>query len=190
MSEPTLRTRIRAYYASSGLPEERLARLRALARASRRPASRRLLAIAWLAAAVAGITTVAVFLSGRVGSATEEVAREIVRNHRKDLDPELRSASYEEINARMGRLDFRVVEPRLPEAEGLQLLGARYCSLQGRIAAQLRLVREDGRSCTLYEVKDGAAFGGVEPARLELDGVAVQVWRQDGLVLGLAVATE
>lgn len=161
-----------------------------MARASRSPAGRRRLAAAGLAAAVTGLTVVALLLSGRGAGATAEVAREIARNHLKDLDPEFRAATYEEIGARMPRLGFRVVAPRAPAAEGLQLVGARYCSLRGCTAAQVRLVRRDGRPCTLYEVMDGTEFDGVEQGHVEVDGVSVYVWRQDGLVLGLAAAMD
>lgn len=190
MSEPTFRTRVRAFYEGQRLPEERLERLRSLAQASRPRVSRRRLAMAGLAAALVVVAASAFLLSGRAGDANAEVAREIARNHTKQLDPEFLSESYAEIGARMPRLDFRVAEPRGPQAEGLRLLGARYCSLRGCIAAQLRLVGTDGLSYTLYEVRDGPAFDGVEPARIEVGAVAVRIWREGDLVLGLAVATD
>jgi hypothetical protein len=190
MSEPTFRTRVRAFYEGQQLPEERLERLRGLAQASRPRVSRRRLAMAGLAAALVVGAAGAFLLSGRAGDINAEMAREVALNHRKQIDPEFLSESYEEIGARMPRLDFQVAEPRGPQTEGLRLVGARYCSLQGCVAAQLRLVAADGRFYTLYEVRDGSAFDGIEPARIEVEAVAVQIWREGGLVLGLAVDTD
>lgn len=190
MSDPTFRSRVRAYYEGHQLPEERLERLRTLAKSSPPPFSRRRLAIVGLLAAALALAATGLLLSGRPGGTHIDVAREIARNHRKQLDPEFHSGSYAEIAARMPRLDFLVVEPRGPQSEGLRLAGARYCSLQGCIAAQLRLIGQDGRLYTLYEVKDGPAFAGIEPARVEVDGVVVQTWREAGLVLGLAVTAD
>jgi len=189
MSEPTFRTRVRAFYEGQRLSEERLERLRGLARAAPPPASRHRLAIVGLAAALLLVAAGIFLLSRQTGDANVMVAREIARNHRKHLDIEFVSASYAEVGARMPRLDFQVAEPRGPQAEGLRLVGARYCSLRGCIAAQLRLVGADGRSYTLYEVRDGPAFDGVQPARIDVEAVAVHIWREGGLVLGLAVAS-
>jgi hypothetical protein len=190
MSEPTFRTRVRAFYEAQQLPEEHLARLRDLARAARPPLWRRSPAMLGTAAAVLAIAAGAFLLSRRAGDAAAEVAREIARNHEKQLDPEFVSASYAEIRARMPRLDFDVAEPRGPRMKGLRLVGARYCSLRGYIAAQLRLVGEEGRLHTLYEVRDGPAFDDIDPARIEVGGVAVDIWREGGLVLGLAATRD
>jgi hypothetical protein len=185
MSEPTFRTGIRAFYEGQRLPEESLERLRGLARVSRAPVGRRGLLKIGLAASVI-LAAVAILLSGRRGDVTAEVAREIARNHQRGLDPEFLTASYEEAAARMARLDFRIKVPRHPQAEGLRIVGARYCSLRGCVAAQLRLVGADGRSRTLYQVRDCPAFDGVLATRIDVEAVAVDLWREGGLLLGLA----
>jgi hypothetical protein len=189
VTEPTFRARIRAYYESQSLPEDRLERLRTLARTSP-PVGRRRLAIAGLAAGVLGIAAVALLIAGDASRSSSDVAREIARNHAKRKEPEIRVTSYEEIGGRMSRLDFTIVKPRAPQAERLRLVGARYCSLKGCIAAQFSLVAEDGRAHTLYEVRDGPAFSAVTPARVEVDGVEVHVWREGGILFGLASSVD
>ncbi len=190
MSDPTFRARVRAYYEGRELPPERLGRLRELVMTSRSRASRwRIAAIASAAAAVVTVALV-LLLSGRGEPPTVALAREIARDHQKNLDPEIRGTDYDEVGTRLPRLGFPLVAPRAPLGDGLQLAGARYCSLRGCTAAQIRLVRRDGRPCTLYEVRDVTDFGDIGQGHFELDGVSVDIWRQDGLLLGLAVTTE
>ena len=56
----------------------------------------------------------------------------------------------------------------------------------GKIAAQLRLVDGQGRLCTLYQFRPGEDYQGLEESSFQIDGVQVTVWREAGLVMGLA----
>jgi len=66
------------------------------------------------------------------------------------------------------------------------MLGGRYCSIQGRLAAQIKLEDEAGRVLTLYQTRFSEAFEGISEQRCELDGIQVRIWREGGLLFGLA----
>ena len=69
---------------------------------------------------------------------------------------------------------------------GERIVGARYCSLGGEMAAQIRFRDAAARVCTLYQARDSEAFRGVREGTFEMSGVRVRVWRESGLVMGLA----
>ena len=146
----TMQSQIRAHYEAQSLRMEKLDELSALAR----PRWDRVL----LPAAVAAIVLVAVALASATADFTRAVGQEIANNHRRDLAPEFFSGDCATIAKRMDRLDFDLRMPERLADRGLRLVGARYCSVQGRIAAQLCLKDDAGRVHTLYVVR---AFGRV-----------------------------
>lgn len=78
---------------------------------------------------------------------------------------------------------------------GAELLGGRYCSIQGGIAAQLRPRDAQGHIQTLYQTRyDAARLGpvpdlakGESPVRLMARGVVVRIWRDGGVLFALTV---
>jgi hypothetical protein len=84
------------------------------------------------------------------------------------------------------------VESSLQVLNNLQLIGGRYCSLQGITAAQLRMKQGENLQ-TLYEteyVPD--VFGdlpilekGEEPQVVYAKGIKVKVWVEKGLLFAL-----
>jgi hypothetical protein len=119
----------------------------------------------------------------------EAVAREIALNHVKALAPDLTLATFEEAREAMTKLDFSVATPGAESLPTVRVTGARYCSLGGEMAAQFRLLDAANRPCTLYQVRDGEAFRHLQPTTVEVDGVRVRIWREAGLVMGLAEST-
>ncbi|MBI5209236.1 MAG: hypothetical protein HY927_04595 [Elusimicrobia bacterium] len=116
----------------------------------------------------------------------QAVAAEIARNHNKRLNVEFRAAAFDALERQMGKLEFSLLEPLRVKQRGLRLIGARYCSIQGQPAAQLRLQDKDGRPCTLYESAAVPALAGVPETQVEVNGVRVELWQESGLLMGLA----
>ena len=113
-------------------------------------------------------------------------AREIVLNHKKQLAAEFLAQDYVALRAHMSKLDFVLIAPQhMPEAQ-LRVVGARYCSIQGHLAAQIKLENPQGKHYTLYErsLTDTPAL----PPQSEymVDGVRIQEWQEAGLFFGLA----
>jgi len=171
----TLQSQVREHYSSQSLRPEKLAELTAIAA----PRWER-----WIVpTVVAAIVLVAVGLAATMQDTTESVGQEIAVNHLRALDPEFAVTRFDEISRHMERLDF---EPRLPERiaeRNLTVQGARYCSVQGRIAAQVRLTDSDGARYTLYMVR---AIPRVRAGTTTHDGVEVELWNEGDLSIGLA----
>jgi len=128
--------------------------------------------------------------AARTADLGPRVAREIAHNHHKRLDVEHEARTYEELGTRMDKLDFTPVEPERLARAGFRLTGARYCSIQGRLAAQIRVRDAAGRTHTLYETRLAGALADLTAQEHVADGVRVRLWREAGLLMGLASPPE
>lgn len=117
------------------------------------------------------------------------VPAEIALNHEKQLDSEWATGDLGVLAGHMPKLDF---VPRWPEElpATWSLAGGRYCSVGGRIAAQLHLRDAAGRAATLYAFRNSDAFSGLATGARRIDGTSVRLWREGGLVFGLAETAE
>ncbi|MAG57335.1 MAG: hypothetical protein CMJ83_13665, partial [Planctomycetes bacterium] len=111
---------------------------------------------------------------------------EIAKNHAKGRDPEFATTDYAALAARMPRLGFAPVAPERMQPAGLRLEGGRYCSVGGAIAAQLALTDTSGRRYTLYQWRDHTEFDGLGKAMFNVGDAQVTLWREAGLLHGLA----
>jgi hypothetical protein len=124
----------------------------------------------------------------------EKIAMEVVANHIKLKPLEIETSSIEGIRSYFKKLDFVPVNSQLVSQLGLELIGGRYCSLQGNIAAQLR-VRKPGNNSvqTLYQTeyrKDvfenmPILEEGDKPVDIYVKGVKVTIWVEKGLLFAL-----
>ncbi len=124
----------------------------------------------------------------------QKIAMEVVANHIKLKPLEIETSSIEGIRRYFKKLDFVPVNSQLVNQLGLELIGGRYCSLQGNIAAQLR-VRKPGTNTvqTLYQTeyrKDvfenmPTLEEGDKPVDIHVKGVKVTIWVEKGLLFAL-----
>lgn len=177
---------IREYYLSKRLDD---GCLRELLRETRSPDSRSWLGRrAWSALVAAAV----IALIGAVASNwsvrfTRGLTTEIAINHIKKMDMQVETPHYEVVQAGLPRLDFPLLPTRPDLVDSYDLIGGRYCSLGGSPAAQLRLRRHrDGELVTLYVTRLGMRTGGVHAELTSQHGVRVELWRENGLVYGLA----
>ena len=71
--------------------------------------------------------------------------------------------------------------------ETSDLVGGRYCSLQGELAAQLRLERRsDGRSGTLYIVRRSPQLEEIGQTVVQLGDFEIELWHDDSRFFALA----
>lgn len=183
----SLDERVKAFYERQAPAAEWLDRIKAsIGRVHRRWAGRPV-AIGVAAAVLAGVVWAGFGLFGgnRPGLA-RQVASEIALNHRKDLPVEFAADAFSQLSAAMPKLGFAPVHPRRVEEAGLRLQGARYCSVAGSIAAQIRLADDAGVVSTLYEFMDDGSFESIGDELVSVDGVSVTLWRERGLIMGLA----
>ncbi len=117
----------------------------------------------------------------------QDIIAEIAYNHMKSLSSEYESQDLSVLQKKMNKLDFTMISSaKLPTANW-KVLGARYCSLQGKMAAQIKIMNlKTLEVYTLYQAKLVNKNLKLLNGHSYQSGVAVKVWQEKGLVLGLA----
>jgi len=119
------------------------------------------------------------------------IAMEVAKNHIKLKPLEVTSPTLTPIRRYFTELDFSPVKSQLYERRGNNLLGARYCSISGVSAAQLRYKDKRGQFQTLYEVGyDPKVYGplpdidkGETPLIIIARGVKTTIWVEQDLLM-------
>lgn len=128
------------------------------------------------------------------GDVHERIALEVVTNHMRLKPLEIETSYIGDIRDYFNELSFLPVNSQLVGSAGLELLGGRYCSLQGVTAAQLR-VKEQGSDTvqTLYQAEYRKEIfknmplleeGGV-PVDIYAKGIKVKIWVEKGVLFAL-----
>jgi len=156
------------------------------------------LAIPWFRRPVAGLTWVASLLvvvmvaqflyhqQSYQGNLTALVLEEIAMNHNKKLDTEYVETRPEMLRIAMQRLDFPLDLPADIQ-RNFQLIGGRYCSIQGGLAAQLKVRnRTSGALSTLYVTELTEKLARIKEQQVLQGSVDIHLWQQQGRFFGLA----
>ena len=154
--------------------------LQTLMKIQKRPKSKKKWVFSMVGVAACAIL---IFINSLNYNLPAKVATEIAYNHLKNLPSEHMVSDYPAINNHLTRLEFAVRNSsRLSDYE---LVGARYCSIQGKTAAQIKLKSPTGKIATLYQYQIDSDF---DQTGLELssDGVEIKLWSEEGLHFGLA----
>jgi len=197
MIENDLRRALVQHYESESLPDGSLERLLAQAeRAASGHARTRALRMPLLAAAAGLVVAVSVgrFVAMRLtdrdpARVTRAVAAEILDHDRGGKPVQFAESSVDALRRDMPRLDFRLTAPRRLENERLSLVGARYCTIRGGVAAQIRFRDDAGRIRNLYLCPARSRLRNVAEGEVEVDGARVVIWREGDLVFGMARST-
>lgn len=124
---------------------------------------------------------------------SQRIMSEIVYNHNQDMPIEIASSSLTDISEYLNKLSFSIVLPSALSEPNWQLLGGRYCSINGKLAAQLKVKNlKDNTISTFYQAaidKDDLDKSGNVSKSDMIDGVGVSIWREQGLLQGLARET-
>lgn len=120
---------------------------------------------------------------------TAAISREIEMNHSKKFRIEFEEHTLAGLAKQMDKLDFPLLMPASLE-KSMSILGARYCSIRGRIAAQIQMVDSNGRYCTLYQTKLVEPLTSIEKTRIYLDNVEYLLWHEKGVFFGFAGPSE
>jgi len=171
---------IREYYQKQKLDEHRAD---AILETGRQLSSvRRLKNVSMLALAAAAIIVIATYFAipDDSRSVNELVSAEIAVNHHMQLDPELRTSDYQELQAAFTKLDFSIIPAKKFILDNFILQGGRYCTLCGETTAQLSLVNKTtGEPCFLYITKIDELLTNIQPDTAVIDGIHVQMWKSD-----------
>ncbi len=114
------------------------------------------------------------------------VSQEIALNHEKRLAPEFIVDDYRLLTQKMTKLDFNLIASKRINSLELKLVGARYCSIHGQLATQLKLVDAQGVSHTLYQTLLNDELSRLPEDTYLVNGVKVEQWQEGGLFFGFA----
>ncbi|HUP63251.1 MAG TPA: hypothetical protein VNA69_22870 [Thermoanaerobaculia bacterium] len=187
---------IREYYESHRLSDDARARLKATLRAGApaRNASRWWWIKAGIAAGFIIIVTAAALWLAVFSRSTPDspqaiastVARSAAEGHNERQELEFRVARTAELRRLMKSLDFTPVEPEMMAGMNMRVIGARYTTIEGVIAAQILYLDPKGEPCTLYEARPVEKLARIPNGEHDVDGLRVSVWREKGLLMVLA----
>lgn len=176
---------VRDYYDGQALDEARIDDILQAARGDRR--SDRVWY--WRIAAVVAVLLIAfpvLHLELTNRDLSERVLGEIAMNHKKQLAVEVAAVDFESLQTGLDRLEFPIRPPKALVG-GMELVGGRYCSIQGSLAAQIKMRDPaSGEIRTLYATTlnpDLETVGGQSAVH---DGVAISLWTEQGVFFGLA----
>ena len=190
-----LKKSVKDYVESQELTSEQLESLTNLlnSKHNRQQKQRQLTARA-AAAVVCVILAVGIYF-GYVGNNQKDIpqliAEEVAHNHLKMKPLEVSGDSLNDVRVYFKKLDFSLTNSRYVASNNLQLLGGRYCSIQGETAAQLQMRDEStGATQIVYQAPyDKELFSelpnlqaGQEPVRKFVNGIAVDVWVEKGVL--------
>src|SRR6266446_2446707 len=165
---------IREYYAQQHPSSDALARMRQTIAAGRPRRSRLRF---YLGAAAAIVIAVAIFFwPASTSHLTDTVARQAAVGHNERQELEFRVQECAELRVKMKSLDFTPVEPAMMMEMHMRIVGARYTTLSGAIAAQIVYVGEHGIPCTLYEVRSVNDLAKIHAGEQLVDGVRISMW--------------
>lgn len=201
-----LKQSVRDHLDAYSLSEEQLNKLESLAEhnkcTEKRTAKQQFLIYPFTLASAVAVFLFVFFLTPYLHNQSgiqEKIAMEVVANHIKLKPLEIETNSIKAIRKYFKKLDFVPVNSQVVSQLGLQLIGGRYCSLQGNIAAQLR-VRKPGTNSvqTLYQTeyrKDvfenmPILEEGDKPVDIHVKGVRVTIWVEKGLLFALTDITD
>lgn len=182
---------IRDYYAAQKPSPDAIERLKRTIR-SGAPMRRRRPAM--IAAAAAGIVLAGLSLVWTAARHTTQspqqlavaLAHQAALGHNEKQELEFRVNDCSELQQKMKSLDFTPVEPSMMREMNMRIVGARYATIGGEMAAQILYVDQKGIPCTLYEARPVDQLARVASGEHLVDGLHVAVWREKGLVMVLA----
>lgn len=121
------------------------------------------------------------------GDVETRITKEVQYNHAKKMPSEVLTDDYLVINEALDRLNFEVKQSTILPGT-IQLVGARYCSIQGKIAAQIQLENSiNGKRYTLYQFRLSGQKVIPKESEINHKGVIVKIWKEGDLGFALAV---
>lgn len=117
----------------------------------------------------------------------DRIVKEIAMNHSKELNIEFPTNDLNSLQAKLDKLDFPLAKADGFIKENYELMGGRYCSIQGNLAAQLKIKNKATNNIdTLYITNLNNELSDVKPTSVNVEGVNIEVWHENGLLYGKA----
>jgi len=144
-------------------------------------------ALTWTAAALLVLSiSVGIHDYGTHSERTHRTLSEAAMNHSTRLQLEFEASTILEIDEYMSQLPFNV---KLPSEfnEQYSVLGARYCTINGELAAHVKFLdRETDKQISLFMARSVDDLQEINATREQVDGVNVSLWNESGLFYAMA----
>lgn len=115
------------------------------------------------------------------------ISSEIAMNHNKRLNVEVTTMDVQRLRNKLNKLDFSLALPSVISFGEYAMVGGRYCSVHGQIAAQIKFKKSNSDELvTLYVTRPIASISQQLPNEQLVDGVVVKTWEENGLFYGTA----
>ncbi|MCJ8339561.1 MAG: hypothetical protein MJK10_13920 [Pseudomonadales bacterium] len=178
-----LKLQLRAHYLQQQLSSRQLQQLQGLTANSNRHFFSAITAVA-----ASTIFALGLYLFNFSTPDYSNISREIAYNHNSKMQMEVLSPALNDVKGHLNRLGFNLVSSSKLDSEKLHLIGGRYCNINGKIAAQMKLQHSETKKVyTFYQAKMPADIvDSFEEVEVLIDGVKVKLWREKGLLMGLA----
>lgn len=197
MTKPTLDDHVREHYDRQRLSQTSLQSLKTLIRSGKAIPKREAPERRWrnltAAAVLLIILSAAIWYGVRIKTTSlrpseiaSMVAQQAALGHNERQELEFRVTRCEQLRQQMKSLDFAPVEPEMMRKMNMRIVGARYTTIEGGMAAQIIYLDSKGVPCTLYEVRPIERLARVPPSERDVDGLKVSMWREKGLLMVLA----
>ena len=150
--------------------------------------------LAGIAATLIIAIAAGLFISNQQASIGGKIALEVSKNHLKLKPLEVNSNQLSDLSNYFTQLDFKLVHTKILSDPNWELIGARYCSIQGNSAAQLRLKnKQTGVIETLYQApyyetqfsKVPVLEHSQPPLEEYAKGIGVNIWVEKGVLFAL-----
>lgn len=144
-----------------------------------------MLRCAVLSAVIVGVG-VSMHMAGSMDERGERAMREVAMNHATRLSFEFEGGSLAALDTSMNQLPFVLSVPsRLPG--DVEVLGSRYCSLSGQLAAHMKLREgKTGQTLSLFVTNSATTLNQLNGISGYVDGVEVELFYEGGLFYALA----
>jgi len=120
---------------------------------------------------------------------TDVVLREAALNHSSKLQMDAEGESLAELQNKLQELPFDIELPESELFQQLALVGGRYCTISGNLAAHIKLANpETSEQYSLFLTPVAENLKTLESHRDELFGVDVKLWQEKNVVYAFAVA--
>lgn len=178
-----LNKQLSRHYLEKSLNDEQLARLQSLQN-TKTPTQYKV----YTSIAAGGLLAVLGYLYQAEPKHLSTISKDIAYNHNSQLQMEVLSHELQTVQGRLNRLGFQLVSSNKLEEGKWQLIGGRYCNINGKIAAQMKLRNAESKAIyTFYQAKVPNEFiNSLSDKETAIDGVKVKLWREKGLLMGLA----
>lgn len=143
--------------------------------------------ISWCAAVLILVTvTLGTHQYGASSERTLRTLNEAAMNHSTRLQLEFEADTIDNIDQQMTQLQFTVALPSEFD-EQYAVLGARYCTINGELAAHVKFMnKETKKQMSLFMTRSAKGLQNVDDTTKQIDGVNVKLWRETGLFYAVA----